>query len=223
MQKLINFCGKYRKWIYAFLTLALLLLLCFPISRIYTQENTHNYIELPFFAALPVCLTYISQMSEFLQADKTLLVLDIISFCAFVIFAILLVTFWISTAKNRKFPFFVTFIPVLIIYVLQGFFYKIGSEAHRTPSGAWQTITTYELSFRLSVPAIILIVLICLYAFAVLFGKLYPRMQPKVAEAVTKVKSHKSKSERIEELERQNAEMQRRLDELEHKNHNTTK
>ena len=65
------------------------------------------------------------------------------------------------------------------------------------------------------------IVLICLYAFAVLFGKLYPRMRPKVAETVTKVadkvKSHKSKAERIEELERQNAEMQKRLDEIERK------
>lgn len=217
MNTLINFCGKYRKWIYGVLTLALILILCFPISRIYTQENTHNYIELPFFAALPVCLSYISQMSELLQSDKILVLLDIISFFAFVVFVILLVTFWITTAKNRKFPFFITFVPALVIYVLQGFFYKISSESHRTPIGVWQTITLYELSFRLSATAIILIVLVYLYAFAVLFGKLYPRMRPKVAEAVTKVKSHKTKAQRIEELERQNEEIQRQLDELKRK------
>ena len=76
---------------------------------------------------------------------------------------------------------------------------------------------TVKLSFFASPSFIVLIVLVCLYAFAALFGKLYPRMQPKVAETVTKVKSHKSKSERIEELERQNAEIQRQLDELKRK------
>ncbi len=125
MQTLINLCGKYRKWIYAILTLTLLLILCFPVSRIYTQENTHNYIELPFFAALPVCLSYISQMNELLPTDKTLLTLDIVSFCVFVVFLILLITFWIVTAKKRKLPFIVTFIPVLAIYILQGFFIPI--------------------------------------------------------------------------------------------------
>lgn len=207
MKTLINLCGKYRKWIYAFLTLTLLLILCFPISRIYTQENTHNYIELPFFAALPVCLSYISQMNELLPPDQNLVILDIISFCAFVVFVILLITFWIVTIKNRKFPFFVTFIPALAIYILQGFFYAF----------TFETELKWQLNFNLLSPAIILIVLICLYAFAVLFGKLYPRMQPKVAETVTKVKSHKSKSERIEELERQNEEIQRQLDELKRK------
>lgn len=80
---------------------------------------------------------------------------------------------------------------------------------------------TVKLSFFASPSFIVLIVLVCLYAFAALFGKLYPRMQPKVAETVgkvaDKVKSHKSKSERIEELERQNAEIQRQLDELKRK------
>ena len=76
---------------------------------------------------------------------------------------------------------------------------------------------TVKLSFFASPSFIVLIVLICLYAFAVLFGKLYPRMQPKVAETVAKIKSHKSKSERIEELERQNAEIQRQLDKLKRK------
>ena len=207
MQTLINLCDKYRKWIYAFLSLVLILILCFPISRIYTQDNTHNYIELPFFAALPVCLSYISQMNELLPPDKTLLILDIISCCAFVAFAILLITFWIVTIKNRKFTFFVTFIPALAIYILQGFFYSF----------TFETELKWQLNFNLLSPAIILIVFICLYAFSVLFGKLYPRMRPKVAETVTKVKSHKSKSERIEELERQNAEIQRQLDELKRK------
>ena len=221
MQTLINLCGKYRKWIYAFLSLILILILCFPISRIYTQEGTHNYIELPFFAALPVCLSYISQMSELLPPYQNLVILDIISFCAFVVFVILLITFWIFTIKNRKFPFFITFIPVLAIYILQGFFYFISSETERLPNGDLHTTTLWHLNFTLSPLAIILIVLICLYVFAVLFGKLYPRMRPKVAETVTKVadkiKSHKSKSQRIEELERQNAEIQRQLDELKRK------
>lgn len=219
MNTLINLCGKYRKWIYAFLTLSLLLILCFPVSRIYTQENTHNYIKLPFFATLPICLSYISQINELLSPDKTLVILDIISFGAFVAFVILLITFWIVTIKNRKFPFFITFIPVLAIYILQGFFYIYTFESEKLPNGVSHTITHWHLDFTLSTPAIVLIVLICLYIFAVLFGKLYPRMQPKVAETVTKVadkvKSHKSKSERLEELERQNAEMQKRLDELE--------
>ena len=217
MQTLINLCGKYRKWIYAFLTLTLLLILCFPISRIYTQENTHNYIELPFFAALPVCLSYISQINELLPHDQNLAILDIISFCVFVVFLILLTTFWIVTAKKHKFPFIATFIPVLTIYILQGFFYTVSEETERLPNGTFHTTMLWHLNFTLFPSFIILIVLICLYAFAVLFGTLYPRMQPKVAETVTKVKSHKSKSERIEELERQNAEIQRQLDELKRK------
>ena len=108
MNTLINLCGKYRKWIYAFLTLTLLLILCFPIARIYTQENTHNYIELPFFASLPVCFSFISQINELLPPDQKLVILDIISFCAFVVFVILLITFWIFTINqsNRFLPMY---------------------------------------------------------------------------------------------------------------------
>ena len=76
---------------------------------------------------------------------------------------------------------------------------------------------TVKLSFFASPSFIVLIVLVCLYAFAALFGKLYPRMQPKIAETVTKFKSHKSKLQRLEELERQNEEIQRQLDELKRK------
>lgn len=221
MNTLINLCGKYRKWVYAFLSLILILILCFPISRIYTQEGTHNYIELPFFASLPICLTNISWINEALRGTKILIILDIISFCAFVVFVILLITFWIFTAKKRNFPFIVTFIPVLAIYILQGFIFVDLPETEMLPNGNSHETLSLVSSFTLSPPAIVLIVLICLYVFAVLFGKLYPRMHPKVAEAVTKVadkvKSHKTKAQRIEELERQNEEIQRQLDELKRK------
>lgn len=224
MKTLINLCGKYRKWIYGVLTLALLLILCFPIQTFYkVNENNvvEDYFKIPFFATLPMCLKNIPQMSNFLTPSKNMLIFSICSFVAFVIFVILLITFWVLTAKNRKFPFPLLFLPVFAVYIFKGFYYTYQYENVQQPSGNFGTIIYSYIHFNLPVPAIILIVLICLYAFAVLFGKLYPRMQPKVAETVTKVadkvKAHKTKSQRIEELELQNAEMQKRLDELEKK------
>lgn len=214
MDTLINFCGKYRKWIYAILTLALILILCFPIQKTPIMANgaTQNIVKLPFFASLPLCFQYLVQINETtLPCLQTLVFLDVVSFCFFVVFLILLFAFWIMTAKNRKFPFLPLFVPVLGIYILQGFFYVFTYEPNRY---GIDYITDWQLAFDFSAPGIIFIVLICLYAFALLFGKLYPRMRPKISETVAKVKTRKTKSQRIEELEQQNAELQKKLDDL---------
>lgn len=220
MKKLINFCGKHRKLIYAILTIAVLLLLCFPIRDTVfptgAKKTVSDYdpaflaeivTQTPFFFASFYWLYNVGQYNVLGGAGKQFFFLQIFSFAFLIAFAVSGVMFWLREIKGKQNFAIVPLLCAFLSHTLLCFKYAINEDM------------TVKLSFFVSPSFVVLIVLICLYTFAVLFGKLYPRMQPKIAETVTKVadkvKSHKSKSERLEELERQNAEMQKRLDELE--------
>lgn len=220
MNTLINFCDKHRKLIGAILTIAIVLLLCFPIRDTVFPTGAkktvsdhdpafpaEKIIQTPFFFASFYWFYNVSQYSLLSGAGKQFFFLQIFSFAFLIAFAVSCVMCWLREIKGKQNFAIVPILCAFISHTLLCFKYVINEDM------------TVKLSFFVSPSFVVLIALICLYIFAVLFGKLYPRMQPKVAETVTKVadkvKSHKSKSERLEELERQNAEMQKRLDELE--------
>ena len=159
--------------------------------------------QTPFFFASFYWLYNVGQYNVLGGAGKQFFFLQIFSFAFLIAFVASCVARWIRETKGKQSFAIVPLICAFLSHTLLCFKYVMNEDM------------TVKLSF------IVLIVLVCLYAFAALFGKLYPRMQPKVAETVgkvaDKVKSHKSKSERIEELERQNAEIQRQPDELKRK------
>lgn len=211
MQTLINLCGKYRKWIYGVLSVIIFLLLLFPLRETSmrlinfnsqdTTEIIHPHIARAFYwVYIPA---YYNELEPVYRSDFWF---ELFSFIALILFVATLILFWVREARGKKgllsLPLLFAFVTHLLI--LFGVGYDIEQKCTR-------------VFFIPNVTFYLFIVLICLYAFAVLFGKLYTRMQPKVAETVAKVKSHKSKSKRIEELERQNAEIQRQLDELKRK------
>ena len=218
MQKIITFCDKHRKLICAILTIAVLLLLCFPIRDTVFPTGAkktvsdhdpafpaEKVVQTPFFFASFYWLYNAGQYSVLSGAGTQFFFLQIFSFAFLIAFAVSCVLFWLREIKGKQNFAIVPLLCAFLSHTLLCFKYAINEDM------------TVKLSFFASPSFIILIVLLCLYAFAVLFGKLYPRMQPKVAESVTKVKSHKTKAQRIKELERQNVEMQKRLDELEKK------
>lgn len=223
MQKLINFCGKYRKVILLILTAVIVLLICFPLRQTvfpYGSKKTVSDYH-PAFIGDEFVLTphifgafYWFFNIEYSQGTQQFNQ-GIASFFFFVAFLFSLIGFWLYELKNKKGIFIIPLIFAFIAYCLVSYEYSFGDDL------------SVKLTFRITASFIVFILIIALYSAFLFITKLYPQMQPKVAETVTKVadkvKSHKSKSERIEELERQNAEMQRSLDELEHKNHNTTK
>lgn len=210
MQTLINLCGKYRKWIYGVLTAVILLLLCFPVRKIYAgadiQTGTYLYEQHPYFLRAFYWITSAKNYSLIEPDYRSDFWFELFSFIALILFVVTLICFWVREARGKKGLFSLPLLFAFIAHLLILF-----------GVGIYPNETDVQVVFIPNVTFYLFIVLICLYAFAVLFGKLYPRMQPKVAETVAKVKSHKSKSERIEELERQNAEIQRQLDELKRK------
>ena len=165
--------------------------------------------QTPFFFASFYWLYNVGQYNVLGGAGKQFFFLQIFSFAFLIAFVASCVACWIRETKGKQSFAIMPLICAFLSHILLCFKYVMNEDM------------TIKLSFFASPSFIVLIVLICLYAFAALFGKLYPRMQPKVAETVgkiaDKVKSHKSKSERIEELERQNAEIQRQPDELKRK------
>ncbi len=165
--------------------------------------------QTPFFFASLYWLYNVGQYNVLGGAGKQFFFLQIFSFAFLIAFVASCVACWIRETKGKQSFAIVPLICAFLSHTLLCFKYVMNEDM------------TVKLSFFASPSFIVLIVLVCLYSFAVLFGKLYPRMQPKVAETVgkvaDKVKSHKSKSERIEELERQNAEIQRQPDELKRK------
>lgn len=211
MNTLINLCGKYRKWIYGVLSVLIFMFLLFPLRETaigFINLNSqdfepiiHPYIARAFYWFYTP--SYYNKLEPVYRSDFWF---ELFSFIALILFVATLILFWVREARGKKglfsLPLLFAFVTHLLI--LFGVGYDIEQKCTR-------------VFFIPNVTFYLFIVLICLYAFAVLFGKLYPRMQPKVAETVTKVKSHKSKSERIEELERQNAKIQRQLDELKRK------
>lgn len=215
MQTLINLCGKYRKWIYGVLSVLILLLLLFPLRQtaesiinLLSTDNTpitHPYIARAFYWVYTP--SYYNELEPVYRSDFWF---ELFSFIALILFVVTLICFWVREARGEKGLYSLPLLFAFISHLLLLFGAGYDMEQKVTRMFFIPNITFY-----------LFIVLICLYAFAVLFGKLYPRMRPKVAETVTKVadkvKSHKSKAERIEELERQNAEMQKRLDEIERK------
>lgn len=218
MEKLINFCGKYRKFIFAILMIVVLLLLCFPLrdtvfpSGAKKTVSDHDpafiaekVVQTPFFFASFYWLFNASQYNILGDEGKQFFYQQIFSFFLLIAFVLSTIAFWIREKQHKKNIALLPLIFAFISHTLLCMRYKLNDDM------------SVSLVFSANPSFIILIVLICLYAFALLFGKLYPRMRPKVAEAVTKVKSHKTKAQRIEELERQNAEMQNRLDEIERK------
>lgn len=217
MQTLINLCGKYRKWIYSVLTAVILLLLCFPVRKIYAgadiQTGTYLYEQHPYFLRAFYWITSAKNYSLIEPVYRSDFWFELFSFIALILFISTLILFWVREARGKKglfsLPLLFAFISHFLLLFSVGL-YPNETEAH--------------IIFITNATFYLFIVLICLYTFAILFGKLYPRMQPKLAEVsenvgkvVDKVKSHKSKSERIEELERQNAEIQKQLDELKRK------
>ena len=211
MQTLINLCGKYRKWIYGFLSVLILLLLFFPLRQtaesiinLLSTDNTpitHPYIARAFYWVYTP--SYYNELDPVYRSDFWF---ELFSFISLILFVVALICFWIREARGKKGLFSLPLLFAFIAHLLILF-----------GVGIYPNETDVQVVFIPNVTFYLFIVLVCLYAFAVLFGKLYPRMRPKVAETVAKVKSHKSKSERIEELERQNAEIQRQLDELKRK------
>lgn len=215
MNTLINLCGKYRKWIYACLTVIILLLLCFPLRETVfpsgakkTVSDYHSafigdkFILTPYIFGAFYWLFNIEYSQGTQQFNQ-----EIAAFFFLIAFLFSLIGFWICEIKNKKNTFFIPVIFAFIAYCLISYKYSISDDM------------SVNIVFRVTAPFIVFILIIAIYSAFLFFGKLYPRMQPKVAETVIKVadkvKSHKSKSERLEELERQNAEMQKRLDELE--------
>ena len=213
MEKLINFCGKYRKIIFVILTVVILLLICFPLRNTVFPDGSKKTVSDydPAFIGDSYVLTphifgafYWFFNIEYGQGTQQFNQ-GIVSFFFFVAFLFSLIGFWIYEAKNKKGLFIIPLIFAFIAYCLVSYKYSIKDDL------------SVALSFRVTASFVIFALVVVLYSVVSLFIKLYPRMQPKVAETVTKVKSHKSKSQRLEELERKNAEIQRQLDELKRK------
>ena len=211
MQTLINLCGKYRKWIYGFLSVLILLLLFFPLRQtaesiinLLSTDNTpitHPYIARAFYWVYTP--SYYNELDPVYRSDFWF---ELFSFISLILFVVALICFWIREARGKKGFFSLPLLFAFISHLLLLF-----------GVGVYPNENEARIFFIPNITFYLFIALICLYVFAVLFGKLYPRMRPKVAETVAKVKSHKSKAERIEELERQNEEIQRQLDELKRK------
>lgn len=215
MKKLINFCSKYRKIIYLLLTVVILLLLSFPLRKTvfpYGSKKTISdynpafigdkyYLTPHFFASFYWIfnIKYSTGLQIFNQ--------EIASFFFLLSFIGSLIGFWVYELKNKKGYFCLPLIFAFLSFVLVSFKNELDSDL------------SLKIAFILSPSFIVFTILITLYGALWLFFKLYPNM--KVSEAfgkvADKVRSHKSKSQRIEELERQNAEIQQQLDELKRK------
>lgn len=214
MEKLINFCGKYRKIIFVILTVVILLLICFPLRHTVFPDGSKKTVSdyHPAFIGDSYVLTphifgafYWFFNIEYSQGTQQFNQ-GIASFFFFVAFLFSLIGFWIYEAKNKKGLYIIPLIFAFVAYCLVSYKYSMKDDL------------SVALSFRVSASFVIFTLVVVLYSVVSLFIKLYLRMRPKVAEAVTKVKSYKTKAQRIEELERQNAEMQKRLNEMERKN-----
>lgn len=208
MNTLINFCGKYRKWIYGIMSVTIFILFLFPLRKTalgFINLNSQDFGSLthPFIARAFYWIytpAYYNDLETVYRSDFWF---ELFSFIALILFVVALICFWLRELRKKNGIFILPLILAFISHLL--LLFSVGLETNETQA---------HIVFIPNVTFYLFIVLICLYAFAVLFGKLYPRMRPKISETVAKVKTRKTKSQRIEELEKQNAELQKKLDDL---------
>ena len=203
MNTLINLCGKYRKWIYLVVAISLLVVFLFP----FVNRGSKNVPYFCFdFIDLGIIISGNNNTAEGFPDLTPKIVFSTLFFCLGLLLYVLMTVRAFLNKKSLIFPAILFF---AISFLLRGLnFYGHGTFGN-------YTFTPY---FNIHPNTIYLFVLCGLNLIYLIVKKIYslniPTIKTKVAD---KVKSHKSKSERIEELERQNAEIQRQLDELKRK------
>lgn len=198
MDRIFTLYNKYKKYICTGLTVLSFLLMVFPL------QNCTDIGKAPYFLKTIsyFIFAYKYAPKPWLDAIYTFLFYNIVALTLFVLFILISIWFLIRLFKNKKAPFIV---PFIIAFVSFSFLQIQGGESF----------------FRFSATYITFCVIFIIYLigfFLYIIHKHKDRIfSTTIRKVVDKVKSHKSKSERIEELERQNAEMKKRLDDLESK------
>lgn len=196
MDRIFTLYDKYKKYVCTGLTVLSFLLMVFPF------QNCTDIGKAPYFfkTISYFIFAYKYAPKPWLDSVSTFLCYNIVALTLFVVFILISIWFLIRLFKNKKAPFIV---PFIIAFVAFSFLQIQGGESFFKFSA---TYITFSVIF------IIYLIGFFLYIIHRHKDRIFSTTIQKVSD---KVKSHKSKSDRLEELERQNAEMQKRLDELE--------
>lgn len=199
MKNLFNLFDKYKKYICLAISAISILLMCFPC-----HDNRILGFTTPYFFKFITYFYFIANLmvQPFSKTTYGLVVCYAFACALFLAFLILAIWFLIRLFKGKNAPFIIPLTVCLICFSLL-------------------QVQDSVKKFEFTATYIVFCIFFAIYFIGFIVRVSYPRMRPKVAETVgkvaDKVKSHKSKSERIEELERQNAEIQKQLDELKRK------